>query len=377
LIPSSPRSAALRPEIAFSLIWGVSIRIIGVGLAAYVLYRVRFILITVLISAVLALILSPVVDALCRYRLPGLNYRSKRFAVTLVLFLLLIVGAGYANYFLLTPFRVELRRLLETIDLKQGAVHAYAQSFNAWYHGLPPDMQDFLAGQAGLIGPKVAEGLRLMFRSTLQWVAHIVDLVTIPVLAFYFVLDSRPLKREVLFMVPRRRIREALVIMREAGIILQAYAIAQIILCIIAGLVVGAGLQALGVKYSLTLGILAGITRAIPILGPIIGGIPIVLIALLQSVKVGGGVLIFFTLLHLIESKILMPKLLGDRLHLHPALILISLLVGAEFFGVLGMFLAVPVAALFKVLFDFYVLRPKKRPRRSYARIEMPEQIPG
>jgi predicted PurR-regulated permease PerM len=200
-----------------------------------------------------------------------------------------------------------------------------------------------------------------------------VELVTIPVLAFYFVLDSRTLKREFLYLVPRKRSRETLLILREAASILQAYAIAQIILCIIAGVVVGAGLWLIGVKYALTLGVLAGITRAIPILGPILGGIPIVLVASLQSVENGIGVLIFFCMMHLIESKIIMPKLLGERMHLHPAIILIVLLIGSEFFGLLGMFLAAPVAALLKVLFDFYVLRRKRISRHSLPPLELPE----
>jgi predicted PurR-regulated permease PerM len=190
-------------------------------------------------------------------------------------------------------------------------------------------------------------------------------LITIPVLAFYFVLESKPLKREFLYLIPRRRSRDAVLLLREAAVILQKYAIAQIILCLIAGIVVGAGLWMLNVRYSLTLGVLAGVTRAIPILGPIIGGIPIVLLTGLQSIQSAVAVLIFFSLLHLIESKVIMPKLLGDTMHLHPAIILIVLLIGAEFFGVLGMFLATPVAALLKVTYDYYVLRKRKRVVRS------------
>jgi predicted PurR-regulated permease PerM len=111
---------------------------------------------------------------------------------------------------------------------------------------------------------------------------------------------------------------------------------------------------------------LAGVTRAIPILGPIIGGIPIVILTGLQSVESAMGVLVFFCILHLLESKILMPKLLGQSLDLHPAVILIALLLGAEFFGVLGMFLATPMAALLKVVYDYYVLSGRRRrPRRA------------
>ncbi len=353
----SPRTAPLRAEILFSLIWGVGIRVVGVLFGAYLVYRFRFVLVTVLMSAILALILNPMVDAMCQARWLGRPGRSKRFLVTLAVFLVLFTLIYYAFAFLLTPFRTELHRLLQTMDDRNGGLRHSLQSINLWYRDLPPDVRDFVTGQLDTFGPRLQEWTRAFLQMTVEWVAHLIELVTVPVLAFYFVLDHRALKREFLYLTPRRRTREVVLILREAGAIMQTYTWAQLILCLIAAVVVGVGLALIGVKYALTLAILAGITRAIPILGPIIGGIPIVLVVGLQSVERGVAVLIFFSLLHLIESKIIMPKLLGDRMHLHPAVILIVLLAGAELFGVLGMFLAAPAAALLKVLFDFYVVR--------------------
>ena len=358
---STHRSPATRAEVVFGLIWGVGIRLLLIALAVYAVYRSRFVLITVLMAALLALLMTPLVDAICDMEWMRPQTLARRFMVTLIVFLFLFIAAGYSAYFLMVPFRDELRRLLETMDGRQGAIQGYMQEFNRWYQGLPPDVRAFLSGQIGTVGPRLAESLRVLLGSTLQWVAHVVELITIPVLAFYFVLDSKPLKREFLFLIPRRRSREAVVLLREAALILQTYALSQIILCVIAGVVVGAGLWLLDIRYALTLGVLAGVTRAIPILGPIIGGIPIVLVTALQSVQSAVAVLIFFSLLHLVESKIIMPKLLGDRMHLHPAIILIVLLIGAEFFGVLGMFLAAPFAALLKVFYDFYVLGHRRR----------------
>jgi predicted PurR-regulated permease PerM len=73
------------------------------------------------------------------------------------------------------------------------------------------------------------------------------------------------------------------------------------------------------------------------------------------------GVLIFFTLLHLFESKVLMPKIIGYHMRLHPAIIMIVLLIGSEFFGLIGMFLAAPVATIVRVLIQYYVIRPQFR----------------
>lgn len=140
---------------------------------------------------------------------------------------------------------------------------------------------------------------------------------------------------------------------------------------LIAGVLVGVGLALIGMPYALILGIFAGLTRAIPVIGPILGGIPIVLLAFIVGPQQGSPllwiwVLLFFSLMHLVESKIIMPKFLGHRLHLHAAIILIVLLIGGEFFGLMGMFLmgmflAAPVAALARVLVHHYVIRPRLR----------------
>ncbi|HOC31497.1 MAG TPA: AI-2E family transporter, partial [Armatimonadota bacterium] len=194
--------------------------------------------------------------------------------------------------------------------------------------------------------------------TSVQWITHIVDLILIPVLAFYFLVEGRGLKREFIGLIPPKRRRRPLLLLRLTGRILRDYTIAQVLLCIIAGIVVYVGLRALGVNYALSLAVLAGVTRAIPIIGPIIGGIPIVLLTASQSLSLGIAVLIFFSALHLVESKLLLPKLVGVRLHIHAALVLIVLLLGGEFAGLFGMFLAAPVAAIIRVLLRMYVVKP-------------------
>jgi predicted PurR-regulated permease PerM len=72
------------------------------------------------------------------------------------------------------------------------------------------------------------------------------------------------------------------------------------------------------------------------------------------------NLLVFFALLQFVESKFIMPKLIGDRMDLHPAIVIITLLVGAEFFGLLGMFLAAPAAAIIRVLVRYYLIKPRK-----------------
>src|SRR5439155_25122063 len=142
------------------------------------------------------------------------------------------------------------------------------------------------------------------------------------------------------------RARQARATLHATCEMLKSYVLGQSFLAAIAGIVVGTVLYSLHLNSALAMAVIAGITRVIPIVGPILGGIPIVLLATAQSWQMGISVLLFFTLLQLCESKILMPKLIGYQIRLHPAIIIIVLLIGSEFFGLIGMFLAVPIAAI-------------------------------
>jgi predicted PurR-regulated permease PerM len=148
--------------------------------------------------------------------------------------------------------------------------------------------------------------------------------------------------------------------------IMHSYIIGQGILCVLAGVIVGIGLWLLRMDYWLILGLLAGFTRAIPIIGPILGGIPIILLAFItKGFAVALGVLIFFTLLNFAESKFIMPYIIGDRMNLHPLVIIIVLLIGEEFGGLLGMFFAAPIAALVRELLRRYWLKSREYQRHS------------
>ena len=92
-------------------------------------------------------------------------------------------------------------------------------------------------------------------------------------------------------------------------------------------------------------------------------GIPIVLVGMLNSydLTIPLYLLSFVIIMHFAESKFIMPRLIGDRMHLHPAIVIIVLLVGAQLFGLAGMFLAAPVAAVIRELIRFYYIRPHSR----------------
>ncbi|MBM3459140.1 MAG: AI-2E family transporter, partial [Armatimonadetes bacterium] len=232
---------------------------------------------------------------------------------------------------------------------------------------LPPDLQQWVSRQwaesqgASDLGRTVTEQLSHFVRRTLESGMVLVELILIPVLAFSFLTESRPLKRELVVLLPARRVKEGLRILRRAGIILQSYAVGQLILALIAGVVVWLLMIGLDIRYALALAVIAAVTRVIPVIGPLVGGVPIVLMSTLQGWERGVVVLVAFTILHLVESKVVMPRIIGYRIKLHPAVVIVVLLIGAEFFGMWGMFLAAPIAAVVRSVFHHFFVRPIRR----------------
>lgn len=360
-----------RAERWFGSLWDTLLRVTLIALGAYFLWRVRSILATVIVSAVIAYAASALVEPLCRRRVRGWSARTQRVVATSLVFLFLGLTAFWSVQLLVRPFQIQYTELRQNWPTYRVGITKHLERARAWYGDLPADLRKLLEEPRERDAlPSPSEWMARVFHTSVTWASHVVELILLPVLAFYFTLDARILRNEFLVLVPRARVRDTLLILREGSAIMRAYIIAQFWLAVIAGVAVGVGLWLIGMPYALILGIFAGITRAIPVIGPLLGGIPIVLLAFVYGAQINNEllwvwVLVFFTLLHLIESKVIMPKFLGHHLNLHAAVIIIVLLIGGEFFGLMGMFLAAPLAALARVLVHHYIVRPRRRQQRK------------
>jgi predicted PurR-regulated permease PerM len=351
-----------KTESTLNIIWGLLVRIVIATIFAWLAWRVRSVLITVILSATLAYLLLPAVDFLCRKKFLFFSKRTQRLIATILVFVVFFTVATIAVKLLISPFTREAENFASQLkDYRIQADHKFAQ-LSTWYkNNVPEDLRNFLDKQDFQgVGSSVTGAAARIVANTKNWFKSIAEIIMIPVLAFYFVLDSRSLKREFITILPPKRMRDAMRITRDVSGIMQSYVIGQLILCIIAAVLTGIVLNIVGMKYALVLAVFAGVTRAIPVIGPVVSGIPICILGALQSINLGVGMLVFMVVMHFAESKFIMPILIGDRMKLHPAVILIVLLIGAELFGLLGMFLAAPIAAVVREMIYFYVIKPRR-----------------
>ena len=309
--------------------------------------RLEKTIIAFILAAVIAYFLKPVVDLLGRWRIP-------RLWGALICFGLVAVFLWGFSVFVSRSVSGELKRLQPMFRQSHNRwPDAWKRAANYYEVNIPPWAKQIVEGQWREMSKQAGKWMTEAARTTWHSLSFLIELFLIPILVFYFLSDLPGLKDAVMFFVPPRSRTRTTEFLSEVDHIFGRYLQAQLLLALIAWVVVTIGLGVLGLPFYVTLGIIAGITRAIPVIGPIFGGIPIVLDALIfRSTGFALWVLLGFSLLHLLESKLLMPKVVGAHLRLHPVLIIVALMVGYAFFGILGMFVACPVLAVIKHLVE-------------------------
>ncbi len=203
-------------------------------------------------------------------------------------------------------------------------------------------LTDIAGSVSGAIGSFV-----FMSAKFLPW------LLLIPILAFFFLKDVNLFRLAILRIFPpgRWRIR-AEAVLQDVNSTLAAYTRAQLISCFLIGLICTIGFYALGLKYALLLGIMAGIFEFVPLLGPASIGLIVVLTASASDNPWKAlYVAIFLIVLRIIQDYLLYPRIVRGGIHLHPLAIILSVLAGEQVAGIPGVFLSIPIIATLTVLY--------------------------
>jgi len=194
-------------------------------------------------------------------------------------------------------------------------------------------------------------------RSGFAMVTWVVNLALLPILTYYFLRDWDKLVERVASLIPRNHIETVSRLARESNDVLGAFIRGQIVVMIALGVVYAAGLSLVGLNLGLLIGLVAGLISFIPYLGATTGVVLAVLAALVQSqgfdLKLLALIGAVFTIGQLLESYVLTPRIVGDKIGLHPAAVIFAVMAGGQLFGFLGMLLALPAAAVINVLLRY------------------------
>lgn len=191
--------------------------------------------------------------------------------------------------------------------------------------------------------------------------------IAVFVLSFYLTVDRDGVEKFLLEVMPTGYEDKVLEVYYRTRVKIGQWLYGQLLLSLSVGTAVFFGLWFIGVKYSLVLGILAGLLEIVPYVGPILSGLIAFLIAASDSLVIGLYVLALFILIQQAEGTLLVPLLMRLTTSVHPAAVLISLLVGARIFGFVGIILAVPIAVMAQELMESWANEKTKRKTSSLA----------
>jgi predicted PurR-regulated permease PerM len=325
----------------------------GAGMLGWILYQIRSVLVLLALTVIFCYLIAPVVDLIEHpLRISGKERRIPR-SIAIILVYLLLAGLIY----------LAIERMLPVISDQFTAfsenLPGYARQFNQSFrqlaaiparYRLPQNWRQSLTDWINSAGPNLVEWLKAIAGTVFKLSWYLPWLVLIPVIGFFFLKDTKRISDRVLATFPEADMRYRVAIfLNDVSFTLAAYIRAQLLACLIVGVIEGVGLWSFGISYPLLFGLAAGLLEFIPVIGPMILGATATLVVSFHSLNEALVIAGFLLLFRLIHDYVIYPRLISEGMQLHPVAVILAVLSGAELAGVLGVFLSIPMAALMLV----------------------------
>ena len=320
-----------RPAVAF---WGILL-----GLSVLSLWLLRSILLPFVLGMAIAFLLDPLVTRLARSGVP------RGAAAGIIVAGSYVVGA--AGLVLLAP--VVLQQLAEIAAQLPAAVTAASDVLRPVLAGPLRTVAERAAALAGeQLGVLLAQGWAML--------GFLLLLAVTPVVTFYLLRDWPALIARIDVALPRAHAHTIRAQAREVERVLAGFVRGQALLCGLLGLFYAAALTALGLRFGLVIGLVAGGASFVPYVGTALGLLASVGVAVVQFWPGVGRPLLalgIFLLGQVVADYVVGPRVIGKRVGLHPVWVVFAILAGGTLFGTAGMLAAVPVSAVIGVLTRF------------------------
>lgn len=339
------------------------VAIIALLFVAAIAYRFQSLIAQLVIAAIFAYILNPIIVFV--------NSRTslKRGTVILLAYLLVaaaiiwaIIALGVAAFQQVTALLEQVPQLIDDVTDVFQTLTTRTEPFHIGTISLDPIIipWDAITQQVlGFVEPAISQGTLVIRQAATTTVSLVGNFFFIFVISIYIAIEIPRLGGYVGDMAhtPGYRL-DAERLTRAFGHVWSAYLRGQVILGLVIGFVVWLGLSILGVQNALALGILSGLLEFIPIIGPVIGAGTAVIVAFFQPQNYLGmpnwqlalAVLGLMFVIQQIENNLLVPRIVGENLDLHPVLVMVAVFMGGSLAGILGAILAAPVLATSKLL---------------------------
>jgi predicted PurR-regulated permease PerM len=313
--------------------------LLAFGVAAAIASRITHLLMMLITAAVIAYIFSSVITAFERLGM-------KRSVGVILLFVLAAVSVIAADLIFIPDLKQELMnayaKFPEFSGQIQDALLLTAQRSAEKYPIIESSiikLVDDVFGPTGFL-EKTLNASEILMQAT----PLIMALILVPFFVFFLLKDWPGVMRRVMDWIPPSYVETTISVIAEMDILVGKYLRGLAADCFVIGVLASVGLWLVGINYPITLGILTGVANIIPYLGPILGCTVSSLVALMQHQSFDPvlNVIVLYLAIKLMDDIVIQPLMIGKSVHLHPMLLVITLIIGEKLFGVMGMILGVP-----------------------------------
>lgn len=314
------------------------LKVFGCLLGLWFLYAIRDIVLLFFLVIIIVMALAPIVN---RWQ----QHMNRALAVGL-LFVIILGVLSLIIGLILPPLITQVSELARNLPTYTEQIRPYLNTLSQFQDNnlsLTDQTLQTLSEQLN----QVSRGL---INTTIGVVGGLVSFLTVIVLSIYLLFEERGIRNMIVSLLPIDQKESVVNAIDKVGNKLGAWLRGQLFLMAVIGIVTTIWATILGLPYALTLGLWAGLTEVIPFIGPIIGGIPFVLIAFLESPLKGLIAIILLAVTQQVESNFIVPKVMQKSVGLSPVIVILALLIGGKLFGVTGAILSVPIAATISVI---------------------------
>jgi predicted PurR-regulated permease PerM len=318
------------------------------SLAGYILYLSQAIIGPFILAFFLAYAINPLVEFLQE------KGARREYAILTVYLALILIGALFIG--IIVPWLVEdLTKVLKKLPNVYQDVENLGEKLSRLYWKLPLNLKPVVGQLVERFEVLLRNTLIQMAESTVNLLSRSLVFILVPILAYYINRDYPRLKQKSYYWLTHNLGNHWTRTFLKLDTVLKIYIRGQLLTTMIVGVLIGLGLSILGFEAAFLFGLIAGVFNLIPYFGPVLGAIPVVLLALLRSPWIALYVVILFFVVNQLEVMILVPRIIGGGLKIHPLTVVYLILLGSKIGGLVGMVFAVPLGTIVLILIkSFY-----------------------
>jgi len=337
----------------------VFLTLAAVIVGIWLLYQLSTVLLLLIISIFFCYLIAPLVRIVEHPVYIGKRELKVPRSLA-ILFVYLLIGLVFVLATqLLSPL------ISDQVDLLKSQWPTYQKSATGTFNDvtnwlrhlrLPQQWRDDMQARTSHLVDSIGPWLGEFLLGAVSYLTYLMWLILVPIFSFFLLKDAGRIEHGLVALLPNERLRKRMHwLLLDVSRTLAAYIRAQITACIEIAILVTIGLSLFGSPIAIVLGLIAGLLEFLPMIGPLVFAVIAFVLTITVSFKKALLVLAFLAALRIAQDYIIYPRIVGHGIEMHPLVIILAILCGAEMGGLVGVFLSIPFLGLMIVVYNHFV----------------------